>query len=143
MPALSCTSSNQWSPVIFTPSGVDQGAVDFISRKLEQAWPGRSTFLISFEKPPEKEPSVLFRVLSKFGVGRNVAYTVLAFFLVSGYELFEDRYVRGKVSWKPVLVIWGAVLLIAWATEILSRKSSRDDARKQGNVSSEAIKKLR
>jgi hypothetical protein len=141
---------NRMSPVVFT---VEDGSdtVDYISRKLEETWPGRSTFLVSYHKPHEGEPGFTSKLTDTLGLGRNVLSMLLVMSVVYGYAViqFRVRLIRlptlvpeSKIISKSLLVVW-SVFLILWAVASLSRKLRNNAPSKSRAASPEPTEKLR
>lgn len=115
---------SQHSPVVFIPdssrgnlSDQDQShapsAVDFISQKLNETWPGKAPFLICFESP--KTYRGINGLLGKLNVRQravaNASITLLLLFAYSTYGVL--------VSWETHLIINYAFLafmflLVIW-----------------------------
>jgi hypothetical protein len=145
---------SQLSPVIFAPNAPSEkqgripdgepDTVDYISKKLEETWPGRSTFLICLENPAAKPQGTLFRVLSNLGIGRNTFFGLLSILFGYFYLAFRLR-LEDKPFWVVRGAVWGlflVVCVIAWACSKLVRKPKSGPAAKPGTIGSEPMKKL-
>jgi len=60
-------------PGCFHAEGEETEAVDCISKKLGEAWPGHSTFFISIETSASKDAGIVYKFLSSIGLGRHPA----------------------------------------------------------------------
>lgn len=128
---------NRWAPVVFAQHRESDETVGYISRKLEEAWPGHSTFLICIDEPPDKDAGLVSKISSTAGMGRNVVYMVtialLAAFqatieLLSYDDDFPSVWHR-KLLLRAAGVLAGVVLVV-WIAEILSRRARGDAAKR-------------
>jgi hypothetical protein len=119
---------SQRSPIIFIPEqqrpaiGAHQSSgsptVDFISRKLNETWPGKSTFVISYEPPKTGKPVFFPKMLSGTTVRRNaVAHTLgLLLTLFLFYAYMAIRIGLDQYYWKVIVALWFVGLIIwIWA----------------------------
>ncbi|HKV92187.1 MAG TPA: hypothetical protein VJW20_06545 [Candidatus Angelobacter sp.] len=90
------------SPVVFLPDQTKHnaaltsspGTVDFISQKLNETWPHKSTFLICFEKAPTQKPAILTAYLRRLGLRQRALANALlmVLFLFGSMLYFEFRF---------------------------------------------------
>jgi hypothetical protein len=124
---------NRWAPVVFAQHSKSDETVAYISRKLEETWPGHSTFLICIGKPPDKDAGFVSKITSTVGMGRNVVYMVMIALLVAFQEAVESlsydhdfpsdwhrKMLRGAVA------VLAGVVLVVWIAETLSRRARTD-----------------
>jgi hypothetical protein len=130
---------SQRSPVVFVAprprqeqAGVATGepeTVNYVSLKLNQACPGHSTFLISFEKD-RKEAGTILSSVDRLSIRGKACVNALLMFIggIIVYALVTiwAAYPR-PLFWKGVAVIWG-LLLIQWLRPRLLRKSKMGSA---------------
>jgi len=100
---------NRWGPVVFMPDGTTDTA-DYIARKLEEAWPRRSTFLISVAKPATTNWA-----LSQLGLGRKFIPVLVSLGIGWIYGLFRlspnGRFFYLRVPIAAVILLWIALLI--------------------------------
>ncbi len=86
---------SQRSSVVFMPelplrqiaqkTSASLDTVDYIARSLERTWPGRSTFLICFEKPDSKEQTFIEQQLLRLSVRERAFVYALCVLLISAF----------------------------------------------------------
>ncbi len=114
------------SPNRRTPAGVAFGAsetVEYISWKLNQTWPGHSTFLISFENPHREARGFMARALRNLSLRQKAIAN--SFIVLLGVILFYTYLairIAYRQSWKVVAVILVGLLIVQICLRF-SRKS--------------------
>ncbi len=146
---------SQSSPVVFVaphprqePARViaagESETVGYISWKLNQAWPGLSTFLISYENPQGKETGRVVRAFGNLTVPQKAFASASLMFLavILSYGYVAIRIAYRQYFWEAAAVIWG-FLLIAWFCLRLLRKSKKGSKRlKLEGLNSGSTRKL-
>jgi hypothetical protein len=127
---------SQRSPVVFmtarhghtdAAAAGESGAVNYISLKLKETWPGSSTFLTSFENGHSK-PGPLATWLGKLSIWQKAFANVLLMLLILllVYTYVAIRIATRQYFWKAMAVIWG-FLVIGWFCLRLLRKSKMEE----------------
>jgi hypothetical protein len=127
---------SQRSPIVFVPDlppenqasigalGSRSTTVEFISRKLNETWPGKSTFVISHKPSQTKEPGFLAVTMRGLSVRQRALANAL--FMLLTLELFyvylAIRIGYHKYFWTAIAVFWAAGLIV-WVCARVSRKS--------------------
>ena len=102
-------------------------AVEFISRKLGEAWPGNSTFVISYEAAPSKQPGFFTARMARLTVRQRALANAL--FMLMGLVL--SFHAMGAI-WRAVGSLWAHLIVLlsaltlalaAWAWDLLSGKA--------------------
>jgi len=128
---------NRWAPVVFAQHSKSDESVAYISRKLEEAWPGHSTFLICIGKPPDTDAGLVSKITSTAGMGRNVVYMVMLVLLGAFQAAVESlSYDHDFPSdWhrkmlQRVVAVLAGVVLVVWIAEIFSRRAPADNTKR-------------
>jgi hypothetical protein len=136
--------SQRW-PIVFIPDlSVDtqnimgpprsgSTTVEFISRKLNETWPGKSTFVISY-RPPQTKPGFIAATMRTFSARQkalaNALFMLLTLLLYFMYLAIRIGY--AEYFWKAIIVLW-AVGLIMWVcARLLRKRSTRSTDRHKG-----------
>jgi len=130
---------NRWSPVVFMPEGEEREAVDCISKKLGEAWPGHSTFVISIETPASKDAGIVYKFLSGIGLGRHAASMALALFFGYCYSMILAGSPWGYFRQSAILL--GVCLILAVAGTLF-RKLWSNIKKRQAGLNEETTKQL-
>jgi hypothetical protein len=136
---------SQRAPIVFLPaqshqneisegSGNESTTVEFISRKLNEAWPGKSTFVISYESPRVAKQGFLTEIMGRLSVRQralaNALLVLLSFICFYIYSAIRTEY--HNYFWQVIAVLW-AIALIAWIGARISRKAHRDSRERDGS----------
>lgn len=127
---------NRWGPLVFMPDGTTDTA-DYIARRLQEAWPRRSTFLVSIAKPTKVSP-----LLSKIGVGRKFLPILGALGIVCVYAVVRlsppyDEFLHSKTSMAIGILGW-----VVWIVTRLFKKFRGAPLLRQDSAEVAAKKKL-
>jgi hypothetical protein len=129
---------SQCSPIVFLPaqshqneisegSGSKATTVEFISRKLNEEWPGKSTFVIAYEFPRVGKQGFLTEIMGRMSVRQralaNALLMLLSFMCFYTYWAIRTEY--HNYFWKAIGVLWTIALMI-WIGARISRKAHRD-----------------
>lgn len=140
---------SQRSPIIFIPEqqtptiGARESSgsttVEFISRKLNETWPGKSTFVISYEAAGTEKPGLFAKMSSKLTVRQKALASALGMLLTLFlfYAYMAVRIGLDQYYWKVIGALWavGFIILI-WARITKARRSgtpSNHDALEQSS----------
>ena len=124
---------SQRAPIIFLPaqshqneisegSGSESTTVEFISRKLNKEWPGKSTFVIAYESPRVGKQGFLTEIMGRLSVTQRALANALLMLLSSicfyTYSAIRTRY--HNYFWQVIGVLW-TICLVAWACARVSK----------------------
>jgi len=139
---------SQRSPVVFVAplagegqaGGVgagQDGTASYIAQKLNQTWPRRSPFLISFQNTRRKGATIPRFLAGLSPVQKACANVFLMFLAAIGFYAYSKFY-RAYLQqyWKVAAVIW-VLILIGRFWSRLRRKSKIDDTR--GTINAEGL----
>jgi len=147
---------SQRSPIIFVPElppenqaiiGVPSSGsttVEFISQKLNQTWPGKSTFVISYKPEQTKEPGGGAVWMRRLSVRQRALANSLFMLVTLGlfYTYLAIRIGYDKYFWKAIFILW-TIGLVVWIAARISQKAhrksgDRDETGKQLNPGTKA-----
>jgi hypothetical protein len=120
---------SQSAPIIFVPaqsyqnevseaSDGESTTVEFISRKLNEEWPGKSTFVISYEPPRVRKQGSLTEIMGRLSVRQRALANALLVLLTL---ICFYTYLAIPVNfWMVIGVLW-TIGLVVWAYARISK----------------------
>ena len=117
------------APIIFLPaqrcqndvsvgSGGESTTIEFISRKLNEAWPGKSTFVISYESSRMGKQGFLTEIMGRLSVRQKALANALLMLLTL---ICFYTYLAIRVNFRMVIGVLWTIGLVVWAYGRMSK----------------------